>query len=116
MVENMNVEIGSKYIVNGMECEVLTCNKEKEILFLKEQDGTLAFVLGTFKVTNGNEIIANNKTSFTVSEAEMLESIEVGEGNYKKPIAKESIVSIVQNKYHQIPTTLAEEIAEWYMK
>ena len=111
----MNVVIGNKYIVGETECEVLGCNTEKEILFLKEQDGTLAFVLGAFKV-DGNKIIARSKTSFTVTEAEMLKTINASLYYNEKGINVTNIVSAVQDKYYHMPTALATEVAEWYLR
>ena len=116
MSENMNVVIGNKYIVGETECEVLTCNKEKEILFLKEQDGTLVFVLGAFKVVDGSKIIANSKMSFTVSESEMLETINFAFANGEKAINEANIVSVIRNKYYRIPSAIAFEIAKWYLR
>lgn len=116
MSENMNVVIGNKYVVGETECEVLGYNKEKEILFLKEQDGILAFVLGTFNVADGNKIIANSKMSFTVSESEMLEIINLAFANGEKSINEANVVSAIRNKYYRIPSAIAFEIAKWYLR
>jgi hypothetical protein len=116
MSENMNVVIGNKYIVGETECEVLGYNAEKEILFLKEQDGILSFVLGAFKVVDENKIIANSKMSFTVLESEMLNTINLAFANGEKTVNETNVVSAIRNKYYRIPSAIAFEIAKWYLR
>ena len=113
----MNIEIGKKYFINGESVEVLVCNTDKEVLMIKESDGNLMFVVGSFNVKDGN-ITNNNRLSYTVTETEMLDCINsyLADGDMDSTVTVDAVVKAVRNKYYQIPTYLAEVVAEWYMR
>ena len=113
----MNIEIGKKYLINGESVEALVCNTDKEVLMVKEADGNLMFVVGSFNVKDGN-ITNNNRLSYTVTETEMLDCINsyLADDDMDNTVTVDAVVKAVRNTYYQIPTYLAEIIAEWYMR
>lgn len=113
----MNIEIGKKYFINGESVEVLVCNTDKEVLMVKETDGNLMFVVGGFNVKDNN-ITNNNRLSYTVTETEMLDCINsyIADNYMDNAVTVDTVVKAVKNKYYQIPTYLAEVVAEWYMR
>jgi hypothetical protein len=113
----MNIEIGKRYFINGESVEVLVCNTDKEVLMVKETDGNLMFVVGSFNVKDDN-ITNNNRLSYTVTETEMLDCINsyLADGDMDSAVTVDAVVKAVRNKYYQIPTYLAEVVAEWYMR
>ena len=113
----MNIEIGKRYFVNGESVEVLVFNANKEVLMVKEADGNLMFVVGSFNVKDDN-ITNNNRLSYTVTETEMLDCINsyLADNNMNSTVTVDAVVKAVRNTYDQIPTYLAEVIAEWYMR
>ena len=113
----MNIEIGKRYFVNGESVEVLVFNANKEVLMVKEADGNLMFVVGSFNVKDDN-ITNNNRLSYTVTETEMLDCINsyLADNNMNSTVTVDAVVKAVRNTYYQIPTYLAEVIAEWYMR
>ena len=112
----MNIEIGKKYLVNGEYVEVLAYNKEKEVLLVKETDGNLMFILGNFDVKDST-IICSNRMSYTVTETEMLNCINsyLADDEMNKTFTADAVVKAVRNTYYQMPTYIAEVVAEWYM-
>jgi hypothetical protein len=113
----MNIEIGKKYFMNGESVETLAYNTDKEVLMVKETDGNLMFVLGNFNVKDSN-IISSDRMSYTITEKEMLDCINyyLSNNDMGGAVTAEVVVKAVRNKYYQIPTYLAEVVAEWYMK
>lgn len=112
--KNNKLNFNRKYLINGIECQPLFYDKDKEIFMLKEDDGNLSFILGDFKV-EGDKIIGINKIGYTVNEKEMLEYIDNNISKDNKNITDINIIDIIQKKYYSIPTTIAKVIAEWYM-
>lgn len=113
----MNIEIGKKYLVNGEYVEALAYNEGKEVVMVKETDGNLMFVLGSFDIKD-NKIISNNRMSYTVTETEILDCINsyLTDNGIDSPTTIDMVVKAVRNTYYQIPTYIAEVIAEWYMR
>ena len=113
----MNIEIGTKYLINGESVEVLACNQDKEVLMVKEADGNLLFVLGQFNVKDST-IICKDIMSYTITDTEVLNCINsyLADGDMDDVITAEVVVKAVRNTYYQIPTCLAEVVAEWYVK
>ena len=113
----MNIEIGKRYFINGESVEVLVCNTDKEVLMVKETDGNLMFVMGSFNVKD-SKIISSNRMSYTVTETEMLDRINsyLADGDMDSTVTVDAVVKAVRNTYYQIPTYVAEVIAEWYMR
>lgn len=113
----MNIEIGKRYFMNGERVEALVCNEGKEVLLVKETDGNLMFILGSFNVKDGN-IISSNRMSYTVTETEMLDCINsyLADNNSDSVVTADAVVKAVRNKYYTIPAYLAEVVAEWYMQ
>lgn len=113
----MNIEIGKKYLLNGENVEVLACNKDKEVAMVKEADGNLMFILGNFDVKDST-IICNNRISYTVTETEMLDCINsyLADGEMDKTFTADAVVKAIRNTYYQMPTYIAEVVAEWYMR
>ena len=113
----MNIEIGAKYLLNGESVEVLAYNSSKEVLMVKEADGNLLFVLGQFNVKDGT-IICKDIMSYTITDTEILNCINsyLADGDMDKAITAEEVVKAVRKIYYQIPTYLAEVVAEWYVK
>ena len=109
----MNINIGTKYLMNGKAVEALAYNKEKEVLLVKETDDNLMFVLGQFDVKDSN-IISTNRVSYTITETEMLNCVE--SYDVYNNATKEMVVKAIRKTYYQIPTYLAEVVAEWYMR
>lgn len=113
----MNIEIGKRYFLNNERVMALAYNEDKEVLMVKETDGNLMFVLGNFNVKDGN-IISSDRMSYTVTETEMLKCINsyLADGDIDSVITVDAVVKAVRNTYYQIPTYVAEVIAEWYMR
>ena len=111
--KNNKLNFNRKYLINGIECQPLFYDKDKEIFMLKEDDGNLSFILGDFKV-KGDKIICRSKISYTVSEKEMLDCINSSLAEDKSVVTVEMVVNAIQSKYNKIPTTIAEVIADWY--
>ena len=114
----MNIEIGKKYLVNGEYVEVLAHNEGKEVMMVKEADGNLMFILGNFDVKDST-IICSNRMSYTVTEKEMLDCINYyfADSNMDNTSPVDSIiVKAIRNTYYQMPTYIAEVVAEWYMR
>ena len=113
----MNIEIGTRYFINNERVMALAYNQDKEVLMVKETDGNLMFVLGKFNVKD-SKIISSNRMSYAVTETEMLDCINsyIADNYMDNAVTVDTVVKAVKNKYYQIPTYLAEVVAEWYMR
>jgi homogentisate 1,2-dioxygenase len=112
----MNIEVGKKYTMNNETVEVLAYNQDKEVLLVKETDGNLMFVLGSFDVKDSN-IYSKHRMGYTVTEKEVLDCINsyIVDNNVEA-VTDEVVVKAVRGTFYKIPTQLAEVIAEWYMR
>ena len=113
----MNIEIGANYLINGVNVEALVYNQSKEVLMVKETDGNLMFILGQFNVKDST-ILCKDIMSYTITDTEVLNCINSYLANCDKDseFTAETVVKAIRNTYYQIPTYIAEVVAEWYMR